>query len=101
MDAGMVDHDTLHDAYARSGFVLYPTAFPGKGLGIWRGCYLKRHSLLQLKSKTSYYKGANTPRRPNVCQIIMVTSLHTEKHEMHSHISTQAMLLLLPLSLIV
>ena len=26
---GMVDHDTLHDAYARAGFVLYPTAFPG------------------------------------------------------------------------
>ena len=26
----MVDHDTLHDAYARAGFVLYPTAFPGQ-----------------------------------------------------------------------
>eukprot|EP00752_Nemacystus_decipiens_P009479 g8475.t1 len=26
---GMVDHNTLHDAYARAGFVLYPTAFPG------------------------------------------------------------------------
>lgn len=26
----MVDHDTLHDAYARAGFVLYPTAFPGE-----------------------------------------------------------------------
>jgi len=28
--AGMVDHDTLHDAYARAGFILYPTAFPGE-----------------------------------------------------------------------
>lgn len=57
-DAGMVDQDTLHDAYARSGFVLYPTAFPGKGLGIWSGCYLNRHSLLlQLNSHTSHCKG--------------------------------------------
>lgn len=27
---GMVDHTTLHDAFARAGFILYPTAFPGK-----------------------------------------------------------------------
>ncbi|CAN0122181.1 unnamed protein product [Laminaria digitata] len=27
----MVDHGTLHDAYARAGFVLYPTAFPETG----------------------------------------------------------------------
>ncbi|CAN0321684.1 unnamed protein product [Hapterophycus canaliculatus] len=29
---GMVDHDTLHDAFARAGFILYPTAFPGEAL---------------------------------------------------------------------
>eukprot|EP00903_Cladosiphon_okamuranus_P006818 g6643.t4 len=28
---GMVDHDTLHAAYARAGFVLYPSAFPETG----------------------------------------------------------------------
>lgn len=27
---GMVGHHTLNDAYARAGFVLYPTAFPGR-----------------------------------------------------------------------
>ncbi|CAM9108296.1 unnamed protein product, partial [Scytosiphon promiscuus] len=28
---GMVDHRTLHDAFSRAGFVLYPTAFPETG----------------------------------------------------------------------
>lgn len=55
MDVGMVDHDTLHDAYARAGFVLYPTAFPGKTLGVWSGRHLKLHSLLQLNSNTSHW----------------------------------------------
>lgn len=27
---GMVDHDTLHEAYARAGFMLYPSAYPGE-----------------------------------------------------------------------
>lgn len=26
----MVDHDTLNEAYARAGFMLYPSAYPGK-----------------------------------------------------------------------
>lgn len=28
----MVDQETLHDAYARAGFILYPSAFPGEAV---------------------------------------------------------------------
>ena len=36
----MVDQETLHDAYARAGFVLYPTAFPGECRNFDQGCSL-------------------------------------------------------------
>lgn len=42
--AGMVDHQTLHDAYSRAGFALYPTTFRGEQ-HVCRLCCTKRDRL--------------------------------------------------------